>query len=589
MQVVNVVKICVRITVLVISVGLHSLCAIANTQEADDPYRLQLRWEHQAQFMGYYVAEALGIYARAGLDVSLMPGGPDIEPVAVLADDQADMIVEWMPSGLAARARGIDSVHVAQIFQQSGLMLVCDNQTGIRRPSDLAGKTVGVWRGTAADLFDDWIASLGMRIGSSSGDVHVVNQGTDAELLTRGAVDCISAMSYNEYWTLLEGGIAPSRLTIFHYADYGFSLLEDGLWVQGDCLLDAACSDRTALFLAAALEGWRYAMDNPEEALEMVLSKMYPDRQATPAERRHQANQVREVIKLLGDNPAEMGLLDVSDYTDTVNLLMQAQMVEESINTLGMNSWTHSVWSNATNEGSRLYSRNTQFVFSNVVASRWFYILEILGVIAFGIAGFLRAYEMRFDVWGALICTSLPAVGGGILRDFLIGRDAFVSFAERGTISLYCIILIVVVGRLVTRHLEKSDTDPQRFKQSLLYTDSFGFTVHAVVGFAVALVAELHWMWIPICSALTCAGGGLLLDMVCSNKPRTFKGHPYEEMAVIQAVVMMGLMYLANLMFMPDTYIVAVTIAALIGGFVMKLWVTKKDIKSPLLGVAVAD
>ncbi len=52
MQVVNVVKICVRITVLVISVGLHSLCAIANTQEADDPYRLQLRWEHQAQFMG---------------------------------------------------------------------------------------------------------------------------------------------------------------------------------------------------------------------------------------------------------------------------------------------------------------------------------------------------------------------------------------------------------------------------------------------------------------------------------------------------------------------------------------------------------
>ena len=86
-----------------------------------------------------------------------------------------------------------------------------------------------------------------------------------------------------------------------------------------------------------------------------------------------------------------------------------------------------------------------------------------------------------------------------------------------------------MVGRLVTQHLEKFNTDPQRFKQSLLYTDSFGFTVHAVVGFAVALVAELHWMWIPICSALTCAGGGLLLDMVCSNKPRTFKGHPYEE------------------------------------------------------------
>jgi len=118
---------------------------------------------------------------------------------------------------------------------------------------------------------------------------------------------------------------------------------------------------------------------------------------------------------LLGDNPAEMALLDVSDYTDTVNLLLQAQMVEESINTLGMNSWTHSVWSNATNEGSRLYSRNTQFVFSNVVASRWFYILEILGVIAFGIAGFLRAYEMRFDVWGALICTSLPAHKLGLM------------------------------------------------------------------------------------------------------------------------------------------------------------------------------
>ena len=98
------------------------LAAGSLAAQAADKVVVQMKWLPQAQFAGYYVAAAKGYYKDAGLDVTIKPGGTDVSPVQVLAGNQADAIVNWMPDALAAREAGVPLVNIAEIFDKSGLM-----------------------------------------------------------------------------------------------------------------------------------------------------------------------------------------------------------------------------------------------------------------------------------------------------------------------------------------------------------------------------------------------------------------------------------------------------------------------------------
>ena len=97
----------------------------AMSANAADKVTLQLKWVTQAQFAGYYVAKEKGYYDEEGLDVDIKPGGPDIAPAQVIAGGGADVVVDWMPSALATREKGVALVNIAQPFKHSGLMLTC--------------------------------------------------------------------------------------------------------------------------------------------------------------------------------------------------------------------------------------------------------------------------------------------------------------------------------------------------------------------------------------------------------------------------------------------------------------------------------
>src|SRR5262245_66065947 len=89
---------------------------------AADKVTLQLKWVTQAQFAGYYVAKDKGYYEEENLDVEIKPGGPDIAPPQVLAGGGADVIIDWMPSALATREKGVPVVNIAQPFKSSAMM-----------------------------------------------------------------------------------------------------------------------------------------------------------------------------------------------------------------------------------------------------------------------------------------------------------------------------------------------------------------------------------------------------------------------------------------------------------------------------------
>ncbi len=282
---------------------------------AADKVTLQLKWVTQAQFAGYYVAKDKGFYEEEGLDVEIKPGGPDIAPPQVLAGGGADVIVDWMPSALATREKGVPLVNIAQPFKSSGMMLTCLKETGITKPEDFKGKTLGVWFFGNEYPFLSWMSTLGIKTDGSPDGVTVLKQGFNVDPLLQKQAACISTMTYNEYWQVIDAGIKPEELVTFKYEDEGVATLEDGLYVLEDKLADPAFKEKMVKFVRASMKGWKYAEENSDEAADIVLEN---DASGAQTEQ-HQKRMMGEVAKLTaGSN----GALDKADYDRTVKTLL---------------------------------------------------------------------------------------------------------------------------------------------------------------------------------------------------------------------------------------------------------------------------
>ncbi|MBV8104304.1 MAG: ABC transporter substrate-binding protein [Hyphomicrobiales bacterium] len=287
----------------------------AGAAQADDKVTLQIKWVPQAQFAGYYVAKDKGFYKEAGLDVTIKPGGPNIAPEQVIAGGGADVIVDWMPNALAAREKGAALVNIAQPFKHSGMELTCRADTGIKTPEDLKGRTLGVWFSGNEFPFLNWMGKLKFPTDGSPGGVTVVKQAYNVDPLIQKQADCISTMTYNEYWQVIDAGYKPEQLVVFKYDDQGVSTLEDGLYVMEDKLKDPAFVDKMVRFVKASMKGWEYARAHPDEAVKIVL-----DNDTTGSQTEHHQKQMLGEINKLTEGSD--GRLDVADYQRTVKTLL---------------------------------------------------------------------------------------------------------------------------------------------------------------------------------------------------------------------------------------------------------------------------
>ena len=291
-----------------------SLAAVTAAHAADD-LTLQLKWVTQGQFAGYYVAKDKGFYEEADLDVTINPGGPDIAPPQVIAGGGADVVIEWMPAALAAREKGVPLVNIAQPFKRSGMMLTCLAETGITSPEDFKGHTLGVWFFGNEFPFLSWMSQLDIPTEGGDEGVEVLKQGFNVDPLIQKQADCISTMTYNEYWQVIDAGFTPEDLVVFNYTDQGVATLEDGIYVLEESLEDEAMADKLARFVAASMRGWEYTCENQEEAANIVL-----ENDATGAQtEEHQIRMVGEICKLIDGSD---GTLDVAAADTTVASLL---------------------------------------------------------------------------------------------------------------------------------------------------------------------------------------------------------------------------------------------------------------------------
>ena len=315
---------------------------LAFAAHAADKVTIQLKWVTQAQFAGYYVAQEKGYYKAEGLDVTIKPGGPDISTPQVIAGGGADVIVDWMPSALASREKGVALVNIAQIFNRSGMMLTCRKDSGIRSPSDFRGKTLGVWFYGNEYPFLSWMSQLGIPTNGGSNGVTVLKQGFNVDPIFQKQAHCVSTMTYNEYWQVVDGGLSPAELVVYKYEDQGVATLEDGLYVLEKNLSNSAFVNKMARFLRASIKGWEFAANNPDTAADIVLEN---DDTGAQTEK-HQRRMMREINKLIVGFYSKgqgVGYLKPSDYERTVNVLLASDS-DPVITKKPRGAWSHKIW-----------------------------------------------------------------------------------------------------------------------------------------------------------------------------------------------------------------------------------------------------
>lgn len=269
-----------------------------------DELTVQLRGPVRAESAGFVWAQAHGLYAAEGLEVTLLPAD-EAPPFESLARGAADLTVEWLPTALVAREHGLPVVNVAQIMAKPALRLTCLAESGVKTAADLRGRTVASsFRGTEYPL-RVWLNRLGLTVDDSLDGVSLLGQWPGpsgaAEMLRQRQTACAGTLSYDR--------LPGAGLVVLDPATQGAATLEDGLYALPPGLTDR---DRLARFIRASMAGWHQAVAEPEAAARLVLG---PD--PDPQLLRHQAAMIAGIGPLLSPD----GRLDPQAYAASVEAL----------------------------------------------------------------------------------------------------------------------------------------------------------------------------------------------------------------------------------------------------------------------------
>jgi uncharacterized membrane protein YeiH len=161
------------------------------------------------------------------------------------------------------------------------------------------------------------------------------------------------------------------------------------------------------------------------------------------------------------------------------------------------------------------------------------------------LSGTLEGINRNYDLWGRLILALLSGLGGGTLRDIVIGGERLHFYYVKDIVFPSGILLIVLAVSIIGMRY-RGFHHSALLKVIKKYTDIIGFAGLATLGAMLALAAGMPWFWAPICGALSCAGGGMLRDVLVNQEPHTFKGVIYEEAAVLGGLILTAGLFISN-------------------------------------------
>ena len=277
----------------------------------------QLRWHHQFQFAGYYAAVEQGFYRDEGLDVRLHEAAPDRTPVEEVLAGRAQY-AESNSEILYARLQGRPLVALAAIFQHSPSVLLARKDSGIYSPHDLIGKKIMLLN---ANTDADFHAML-LHEGIHPDAIDIVPSSLDFEDLISGRVAAFNSYLTNEPFILKQRGI---EYTVINPNSYGIDFYSDILFTSEQEL--RVNPERVAAFRRASIQGWHYAMDHPEEVIDLLINKYQ-----VPKSREHLRFEAETIRALIFPDLIEIGHMNPGRWQRMADAFIEVGMGDENFN-----------------------------------------------------------------------------------------------------------------------------------------------------------------------------------------------------------------------------------------------------------------
>ncbi|MFZ5912327.1 MAG: ABC transporter substrate-binding protein [Chloroflexota bacterium] len=301
-----------------------------------DKVTVQFSWFPTVEFAGFYVADQLGYYAEENLEVNLVAGGPDIDPVSEVAAGNAQFGLAAGDSILRAKANGQDMMAVGAIFRQSPMVVMALADSGIQRPQDLEGKTIGVISPTLDTTWDIQFIAMLHTLGIDENTMTFVpNELYGVGDLTSGKMDASSGMfSTNEP---IQAELDGYKVNLIYYSDYGVEFYNNLIFAASSLVAEDA--DLVQRFMRATLKGYQHAIESPQDAVDHTI------KYASDLDPSFELATMQLQIPLIDTGNAPIGFMDDAVWQNTQSILIEQGYLDTPVD-------LNTVYTNKFVEGS---------------------------------------------------------------------------------------------------------------------------------------------------------------------------------------------------------------------------------------------
>ena len=264
-------------------------CSVVKAQ--DETLVFTPQWTAQAQFAGYYVAEAKGFYRQAGVKVKIEHPSATQPAMSGLRKNECQATTLQLCQALEIIDEGIPLVNILQTSMNNAMVIVSARG---KDPLTQKGAKVGIWSVGFGQL------AICMSIKDHL-DYQWVRFAQNVNLFVAGALDATLAMSYNEYYQLVQAGIKMTNKNVYRFCDHGYNVQEDGVYMTREYYEQH--KDQARRFAQASRKGWEWAAAHPDETLEIVMQ--YVDKNHIATNRVLQRLMLKEVLRLQVDRESK--------------------------------------------------------------------------------------------------------------------------------------------------------------------------------------------------------------------------------------------------------------------------------------------
>ena len=269
--------------------AILSLCGISGIQAQKIVFTPQ--WTAQAQFAGYYVAQEKGFYREAGVEVEIVHPSVTQSAMTRMFNKTSQATTLQLCQAMELADTGTELVNILQTSMNNAMVIVSARG---KDPLKQKGERVGIW----SVGFGQLAICMSIKEGL---DYDWVRFSTNVNLFVSGALDATLAMSYNEYYQLLQAGMELTDENVYRFCDHGYNVQEDGLYVTLDYYRKH--KDQVRRFAQASRRGWEWAANHQEETLDIVMKYVKSNRVAS--NRIMQRLMLKEVLRLQIDRESK--------------------------------------------------------------------------------------------------------------------------------------------------------------------------------------------------------------------------------------------------------------------------------------------